>query len=516
MDFKIERSFLDRAIGILSPRWEFDRLKARASTEFLMRSFDGASKGRGTKNWSTTSASAQAEISPALSTLRNRSRDLVRNEPYANKGVSAIVSNVVGTGIVLKVNKPKVRKLWESWANCRDCDYIEQLNFYAIQSLVMRTLVESGEVLIIKRREADRKNPLRLQVLEPDFIDTMQYGDDIIDGIKYDRTTGKVLGYYLFEQHPGDSYYQTQNSLRSRYKSNFVPASEVIHLFRVDRPGQHRGVPWLAPAMIALRDLGDYARAQIVRQKIAACFVGFMYDTEASLTQPTDSAGNTIQLTDKFEPGSWQKLPPGKDIKFGMPPTVGNDFSPYMKLGYQGVAASLGISYETLTGDLSQVNFSSGRMGWIEMHRNIESWRWALFIPGFCERVFEWWEEAQFIAGNINSDKNELIWTAPRREMIDPVKEGQAMKDAIRSGLTSLSDSLRQLGYDPEQHLKEMAEDNKRLDDLKLTLDSDPRRDVNSNLAAKNEEEDSTSEDSEEEEEKNAKNGNQKDANSEE
>jgi capsid protein len=141
------------------------------------------------------------------------------------------------------------------------------------------------------------------------------------------------------------------------------------------------------------------------------------------------------------------------------------------------VAASLGVTYEALTGDYGNVNFSSGRMGWIEFNRNIELWRWQMFIPQFCMTTWKWFVEAATVVGV--APRGEYVtaeWTAPRREMIDPTKEFPAMRDAVRSGLLTMSEAVRSMGYDPQNHFEEMQKDNERLDQLGLVIDSDPRK----------------------------------------
>lgn len=60
--------------------------------------------------------------------------------------------------------------------------------------------------------------------------------------------------------------------------------------------------------------------------------------------------------------------------------------------------------------------------------------------------------------------------------MTDPGQEALAEQRLIRSGLKTLSESLRERGYDPQATLDEWAADAKLLDKLGLTLDSDPRR----------------------------------------
>lgn len=477
MDYNLSRTWFDRFIGFFSPSAEFRRIRAKAATGLISRSYDAASKGRRAKNWNASSSDADIEISASLRTLRNRSRDSVRNNAYAARATQAIVSNCVGTGIILRIENKSVEKSWKAWSESALCDLEGSKDFYALQSLAFQTMVESGEVLIRKIRTSDPKSPIKLQILEPDYLDTTKLtsSNNIRDGIEFDDN-GKPIAYWLFKQHPGGRV-----QIRDQFQSVRVPADEIIHLFRKERPGQIRGVPWGASAMLRLRDFSEYESAQLVRQKIAACFVGFLTDNQDPINQ-TSTTEEQKPMSERFEPGAWEVLPPGKDIKFGVPPGVGMDYDPYSRRSLQYIASGYGITYECLTGDYSNVNFSSGRMGWIDMHRNIEAWRWITFIPQFCEGVFAWWVEGMNVANGGSMPKSlPHTWTPPRREMIDPTKEVPAMKDAVRSGFATLSDTVRQLGFDPESHFKEIATDNEMLDSLNIVLDSDPRKDAQIN-----------------------------------
>ena len=469
----IARSFLDRFIGFFSPAMEFRRIQNKLAINSVTRKYEGASKGRRTKNWIVTSQDAQSTLSAHLDLLRDRSRDLIRNNPYAKKGIQVIASNVVGTGIMIGLEEAE-QKRWDSWAETTNCDLEGKLNFYMMQSLIMKTVAASGECLVRKYRSKGETR-IKLQVLEPDFLDKTQdtKNKNIKDGIEFDEK-GKVVAYHLYEVHPGA---RTVFVGKNTFKSNRIPADEILHIFRQERSGQVRGEPWLTPVIIKMKDFDDYEDAQLVRQKIAACFVGFMTDTEDPTVQ-TSTTEEKKPMSERFEPGSWEVLPPGKDIKFGNPPGVGNDYDPYCRRSLSAIASGLGITYESLTGDLSNVNFSTGRMGWIEMGRNIEEWRWLMLIPQFCEPVYKAWAEAENLDKTGNVPYKKPTWTPPRREMIDPSKEIVAMKDSIRSGLSTLSDSLRQLGINPKQHFAEYAADMKKLDELKLTLDSDARTDL--------------------------------------
>jgi len=473
----------DNFLAAVNPQAALRRERARLQMDALRR-YEGASRGRRAENWLTSGTSADAASAQDLRLLRDRSRDLVRNNPFAAKAVQVIVSNTVGTGIVAQAQAQRSRRrsqqmtdVWSAWANDpQQCDWEGRLDFAGIQALATRAIVESGEVLIRRRTRSGQRVPLQLQVMEPDFIDTtrdssLDNGGLIRQGIEYD-STGRRAAYWLFDEHPGENHLRMTNFTSSR-----VPAEQIIHCFRRDRPHQSRGIPWAAPVMLTLRDLDDYSSAQILKQKISACFAGFVVDTEAA------DAGLDGEIFDRLEPGALELLPPGKDIRFASPPSVG-EFDKVSRELLLQVASGFGITYESLTGDLNQTSFSSGRMGWLEFHRNIEQWRWQMLIPQMLNPVWNWF----VAAGAVNGVRAEGVvahWTPPRRELIDPAKEIQATKDAVRSGFMSLSEAQREFGYDPEEVITEIAQDNERLDDLGVILDTDARKvAANGNLHA--------------------------------
>jgi capsid protein len=94
-------SVWERMISFISPSTAFRRMQSRYAIETFAgeRSYFGAAKGRRTANWLAPSSSAVTEIQSALTFLRNRSRDLTRNNAYAKKAVTEIANNIVGTGI---------------------------------------------------------------------------------------------------------------------------------------------------------------------------------------------------------------------------------------------------------------------------------------------------------------------------------------------------------------------------------------------------------------------------------
>lgn len=471
-------NWIDRAVSYFSPQAGARRARARVLEQLLTRNaYEGASRGRRTEGWRTPGSSANAETRNQLAALRNRCRDLVRNNAYAGRAVTVIANNTVGAGIIPRLAGPnetrrkRAARLVAEWMDTRLCDADGRNHLYGLQALAMRTVVESGEVLIRRRwrRASDALPiPMQLQVLEPDFLDAtkdgpLPSGNICYQGIEVDAL-GRRVAYWLFDDHPGDA------TRRAAFSSKRIDARDVIHVYRQDRPGQMRGVPWGAPVIIRLRDFADYEDAQLLRQKIAACFAVFVHDDEGGeggAAAPAD----TVPL-EEIGPGIVEHLPPGRDVRFAVPPGV-DGYADYSRVSLTAVAVGYGVTYEALTGDLSNVNFSSGRMGWLEFGRNVESWQWNMLIPQMCDGVWGWAMEAAAVAG-LGIEGVTAAWTPPRREMIDPVKEIQGIRDGVRAGLWTLSEQIRRLGYDPEEVFRERAEELQRLRDAGLVFDTDP------------------------------------------
>jgi capsid protein len=103
----------------------------------------------------------------------------------------------------------------------------------------------------------------------------------------------------------------------------------------------------------------------------------------------------------------------------------------------------------------------------------VEDWRWRMLIPQFCDPVWAWAMQTAAIMGA--GAAPAVRWTAPPLPMIDPSNEGLAYQRNIRTGIMTLSEAIRERGFEPEEFLAEYAEDNARLDKLGIVLDSDAR-----------------------------------------
>lgn len=477
--------WLDRVTAPVAPIWTLRRQRARAAATQL-RHFEAAATGRRTANWYRTNTDANAAVGPALAYLRATARDLVRNNPYAESALTTIVDHMVGWGIEAKPVGPDgqrvdasapLAKRWKDWAGTTACDADNRHDFAGLQALVARTVAESGECLVRRRwrRPGDGfALPLQLQVIEPDFLDTSKssenyQGHRIVQGVEFDAV-GRRVAYWLFRQHPGAA----SAVLGGSYA---VPASEVQHVYRNTRPGQVRAPSWFAPVLLRFKDFDEFEDATLMKQKIAACLAVITSDVDGTglpLGTATDTDDPPI---DTISPGAILNVPPGRTVDVVNPPST-SEYSAYAETQLRAIATGLGVSYEDLTGSFTGMPYSAARMSRLRHWARVEGWRWKMLIPQFCEPSWSWFVDAAMIAGVIPMDsaRPRVRWTAPPPPMIEPDKEGLAAMRLRRVGLRTAAESIREMGYDPDEVFAEMAEENKTLDTLGIVLDSDPRR----------------------------------------
>ncbi len=480
---------IERAIQAVAPQWGLRRARARMLVDTLeQRHYEAGGANRRTQGWKHPRTDANAAARPYLARLRDAARDLVRNNGHAESALDTISAHAVGTGIVAKPTKPntKVDDLWKAWAETTDCDSDGRADIYGLQDLVMRTVAESGECLIRRRLRLTTDGlalPLQLQVLEPDYLDTQKDnlrtpgGGRIIEGVEYD-VLGRRRGYWLFKDHPGS------NMPGNAAASYFVPAESVLHVFRQMRPGQVRGVSWFAPVLMRFKDYDEYADATLMKQKIAACLAVFVTDVDGS-NAPMGTAvnGSGGESWDLLEPGLIQNVPPGRTVEMVTPPTV-REFSEYSATTLREIATGLGVTYEDLTGDYNNMPFSAARMSRLRHLMRVERWRWRVLIPQFCDPVWRWAMQGAQLANklpNVLDDAGMYIgptarWTAPPLPMVNPEVEIRSAMQAVRTGMKSLSEVIRESGYDPEEVLNEIHDDFEKTDKLGLVLDCDPRK----------------------------------------
>lgn len=448
------------------------RRKARdvQTARQVLSEFEAAKETRRTSGWWASNSGPNSDLRQAWYWLVKRHQDLADNDAYASRAIGVIVNNWIGDGIMStpQGGTRRYNLAWKRWCDSPESDFYGIHDWYGNQAVGARTTAVRGAVLIRKRVNPelfDRYGmvPLQVQMLEPDWLDfNKDNGIDILFGQQFD-STGRLQGYWIRDRHPGEMIL----GAGIKVQSTFVPKEEISLHFDSRRAGQRMGLPFGTAAILTLRDMGDIRAAQQMKDKIAACFFGVVTDMDGE-QDPT----KTGIAFDTIEPGAVEHLPPGRDFRAFSPPSSGDFVSTHREYAH-AVAAAYEITYESMTGDLSNVNYSSFRGGWLEFSRRIAYLRGKVSVPGMLAPVCRWHDE---LAGMVGLLKGPLEWThtPPRREMIDPTREIPALISAVRAGIMSLSEVQRSFGYVPEEIIAELATDMQRAKDAGLTLSVDP------------------------------------------
>lgn len=461
------RNWVDSAIEFISPRAALRRESSRRALE-VVREYDAGANGRRVSKLDRRSRSAVLDTISTLSKLRGFSRTLQQNNAYVDKAIDVRSRNIVGAGIrpaIVSGNKAvqkRAREVWKSWAETTACDYEGLQNIYGLQSLICTTLTRDGECIVIMRRDSSLEVPISLQVLEPDHLDDkktidLPSGNKIIQGVEF--SGGKRVAYWIYEQHPNDSF------LFGGGESKRIPAENVCHIFSKERPSQVRGVPMGVQSFLNIQDLSEFEDATLVQKKIAGCLVAFVTTMEGFKSQ------EEVEAASRMNPGTIHRLNPGESVEISKPPTS-EGYAEYVRVNVQKIAIAYRVTYDSISSDLSNVNFSSGRMGWIESHQSFQDTQNRIMIPMFCEKVFNWFVTALDLKGIKGS--LSATWTPPRRYMLDPSKETKGIVEAIRAGLTSWQEEAREQGWNIEELTAQIKEDKELAAQMGVTFTSDP------------------------------------------
>lgn len=451
--------------------------------------YEGASQAPRLSRWITGNRGPNESITGSLDTLRARSRDMVRRNGLADGAVEKLVDNIIGTGIVPQFRtknsafNDELSELWLRWTD--EADTFGDYDFYGLQALATRSMLEAGEVFtrLRPRRAGDvRTVPLQLQMLESEFCPVEKnetIGQSIIlSGIELDAIDHKVA-YWLYRQHPND----TMVRVVGMGDTVRVPASEIAHMKMVRRPGMMRGEPWLTRSLIKLHDLDKYDDAQLIRQQISAMFVAFMSpNADGQLAYESEGTEDDEVQLSSLEPGTAQVLPPGAQMNFATPPSPGDSYAVFNKQQHQYIASSLGILYEQLTGDYSAGNDRTWRAAFNEFKRKIRRHQHHMVVFQWCRPIMQRWVDLGIISGQIRIPAGITAaqiamcdWVPQAFDYINPVQDIEAQTKEIRAGLASRRQKINERGDNIEKIDADNAADNARADSNDLIYDTNAK-----------------------------------------
>ena len=493
----LQQNMLDRAIAYIAPKKAGQRMAARAQLA-MAGGYSGAKVDRATlSRWQPNAGSPTVDIIRDLPKLRARSRDQMRNAPVALGALNTSVSHVVGTGLTytpaidaaflgldeLRAEQwqQDTQRRFKAWAETVDCDIARRLNFYGIQELAYRSMLESGDTFVLTPRIARAGSTARLalQLIEADRVCNPNRTQDtatLIDGVEIAAGTGEATAYHVAQKHPGD-YLTTGNQW------NYVAARgsstgrrNVLHLFKPLRPGQVRGVPWISPILEPLKQLNRWSDAELnaaVVSGLMATFITMDPDAFDSLYDD-DAKGamieNSSRWSGEMESGQAINLLPGESVESNTPGRPNPAFDPFWTAMVRQIGMALEMPFEVLTMHF-QSSYSAARAALLMAWKGFRSRR-DMLATYLCQPVFELWLADEVAEGRINapgffaSDITRAawcaaIWTGDGPGSIDPSKEVDAAQKRVDLGIsTKQAESILHDGVDwqqkHEQRVKEI------------------------------------------------------------
>jgi len=458
------------------------------------RAYQGARVSRLTADWVTSGTSADSEIKSSFKALRNRARQLCRDNDYARQALRSIQNNVIGHGIkhqsqvrmqrggrLDQAINGQIHEAWEKWMHKSRCDVSGLLGFHDMERLLCRSLAESGEVFVrmIRKPFGGSRVPFALQVLESDYlidddIPQAAEGNTVRMGIEVDGYL-RPQAYHFYANHPGDTYAGNPRTNGRRIR---VPADEVIHLFLPERPSQTRGVTWFASALMRLHMLQGYEEAEVVRARASSALMGFIQSPEGELIGDEIYEGERVS---EFSPGVFKYLAPGESVTVPDLNAPDGQLEPFTRSMLRAVAAGVGVSFESISKNFSESNYSSSRLSLLE-ERDTYKVLQRFFIENFHQIVYENWLDMAVLSGELNLPAYETNpdryrasrWIPRSWEWVDPQREVNAYKDAVRCGFKTLGQVISEQGGDLDDVLIARQAELAMLDEMDIVLDTDP------------------------------------------
>jgi len=441
------------------------RVEDRAKRiDSLSASYDAAANTVETqKHWryaDNLSAAAANSVS-VRKTLRQRSRyECLENNSFAKGIVLTLSNDTISTGPSLQVMLPDtsasriIEQKWRKWS--KDVRLASKLRTARISKVI------DGETIILKGNNTRSKNDVKLdiRVLECDQLSTPFYVDGLpnkIDGIEFDDFGNPTI-YHVLKGHPGDRW------PISAFQKIDVEPDDIIHLFRAERPGQHRGIPELTPALPLFAMLRRYTLAVITAAENAADFSAIL----KTQSNAFDSASDGIDDIDPFDfvqidRGLMTSLPKGWEMVQFDPKQPTTTYREFRDAILGEIARSVHMPSNKALADSSKYNYSSGRLDHQTYYESIaiERSQWEVEC---LDRIFEWWlDEALMMDGYLPAieplDEIPKVWRWPPQRDVNPAEIADVNIELIRSGLKTRQQYLIEQNIDPEAHAQQLIEE---------------------------------------------------------
>lgn len=460
---------LEKIVAFISPGTALKRMYAKQ----MLKYYEAGEMNRFTDSWRALNGDDENMAAPERDIIKARARYLERNSDIANSLISAFLRNVIGTGIKPQARTgskdldDKLEALWKKWATT-NCDITGQSTFYELQKMLLLRRFVDGEILVNKVYDNNAEIPLKLQVIKTDLLDTSRFngnGKNVVRSGVEVTSYLKPVAYWILQKTPDG--FLTLDSKR-------VKAENMIHLFNKTSPEQIRGISELAPLIKRTKSIEDFLDAETMSAKIAACFSIFIKRNNGGYNQYAENDKNRIE---EIHPGMISYLNQGESIETANPSRSMTSARDVVNLQQRLMGAGAGLSYELVSRDFNNANFSAARQGLLEDQMTFKPIQ-KYMIEHFCNPIWSDFVEACVLKGLINikdffSNKEKYTnsaWIAPGWSWIDPEKEVNADIKAMQNGGKTLSQWCAERGDDWQSQLDQMAREKEYAEKLGLKL----------------------------------------------
>lgn len=457
--------------------------------------------------WRGPQVQSSAQEARERQVAQRRAGDLAANDWAAGSSLSAITQNAVGTGLlpkaaipadILKIDPAEATRIGKEmeWAFSRWCgeaDIRGLCHFHDLQLLGLRSMLAKGEMLHLavmlpdsQRAAQNRLFSLALQAIRPERLQTpadLNLDPYVRDGIRF-SAEGTPQVYYIANPQASilDSYATTETLLSSDFSAvPFLRGGRrlVFHLFRHEVEEQTRGFSVFSPGIALFRNLSDALNYELFAQVMAASFPVFI-STETPSHVPMDTeSGEDGERFHEIRPGHVYY---GEDNQKPTPleskrPSA--NFASFVEIILRAMAASQGISYETLAKDYSKTNYSSMRAALNESWKLYSYYR-QWFARSYCQPLWQMLQEEAVLRGYVHLPKGapsfgecpelwcNASWVGPARGFVDPVKEIQSIILALQNGLMTYGEAWAERGGDFDEGAETMLAERQVLKNLGL------------------------------------------------
>lgn len=432
-------------------------------------------------NWRPSSLDADSVSQFDLKDLRVFSRDLERSAPVAAGAIQTRVSHIVGTGLSLqsRIDAQELgltdqqasdwqgftEKRFSMWAESLYADVHGELNFYEQQELVLRSADVSGDsfVLISSQKRDQWPFQLATQIIEADRVCNPNYQANtatLIDGVERSQN-GTPLKIHVSKYFPGQLTYNANNSWTD---INFYGPSgrrNVLHLKRMKRPGQTRGLPILDPIIATIKQLTRYSDAEVDAAVNSAAMALFLtMDAEAFTDILTDAErtkviGAASAWDGSIDSGKAINLMPGESISSPNPGRPNPNFDPFFGAMLNICSMGLNMPKEVLAKAFN-ASYSASRAALMDAWRTWKIERTWL-ARRFCQPIYEEWLADAVALGIVNAPgffEDPFVraawcrtnWSGDGPGALDPMKEAMAAGKRMELGLSTLAEET--VAYD--------------------------------------------------------------------